>query len=117
MIERDRQLELDWLRRAVVADRSGFVAATTARMDTTGRDSYGDTWSDRHPVDLIAEDREECHDIGGWSVLTAMHPALRADTTIGPRVDAHLAAAGELAARADLHLKQAAALAAQIPPL
>lgn len=114
-VDRDRQREVDWLRQAVVTDRSGFVASTLARIDSTGRESYGDTWSDRHPAELVIEDREECHDIGGWSVLAAHHPRVRADAQLGPRIDAHLAAAVELAARADLELQRALALARQLP--
>ena len=114
-VDRDRQREVDWLRRAVVTDRSGFVASTLARIDSTGRESYGDTWSARHPAELVAEDREECHDIGGWSVLTAMHPRVREDEQVGPRIDAHLAAAVEFAARADEELQRALALARELP--
>lgn len=108
--QRNRQLELDWLRRAVVKDPTGLIARAIARIDRTGQRSYGDTWAARPIGELVAEIREECADIPGWSVLTAQRLDELTDSDVAARIDAHLAAVVEYAGRADAELHAVARL-------
>lgn len=98
--DRDRRRELDWLRRAIVTDPTGLVARALARIDKVGQRSYGESWATRPIAELVAEIREECADLPGWSVLTAQRLD-ELDPASAAKIDAHLAAVVEYAGRAD----------------
>lgn len=113
---RDRQAQLDWLRRAVVVDPTALIAHAVKRLDGTGQRSYGETWQHRPVGELLDEAREECADILGWCSLVAQRLLDRAEDPAAPRVDALIAEACEHAAKADAALAAAQRLAEQAPP-
>lgn len=113
---RDRQAQLDWLRRAIVSDRTGLIAHALRRIDGAGQRAYGDTWRDRHVGALIAEMREEAADIPGWGSFAALLLAEHPDIDTAAKVDALLAQACEYAAAADVALAAAEELAHQLHP-
>lgn len=114
-LSRDRQLRLDWLRRAVVTDPTALIAHALKRIEGTGKRSYGDTWQHRTIGALLGEVREECADILGWSSLIAQRLLEHTEHPAAANIDALIAAACEHAAHADELLAEAQRLAAELP--
>lgn len=111
---RDRQAQLDWLRRAVVVDRTKLIAHAVKRIDGTGQRSYGDTWLHRPLAALLGEAREECADILGWCSLIAQRLFDHPEDAAAPRIDALIAEACEHAATADVALAAAQRLVEEL---